>query len=129
MAKNLHLADLQLAIMRVLWGCDEATVSDVRERLASDRKLAHTTVATMLSKMEAKGYVRHRVEDRRLVYRAAIAQDNVNRSMVGQLVNKLFGGDITQLVSHALGASPVTPETLKTLKKLIRDHEKERGRE
>ena len=125
MAKVLQLADLQLAIMQVLWEREQATVGEVRDALQPQRQLAHTTVATMLNKMEAKGYVKHRTEGRKLVYRPAIAQEKVSHSMVGQLLNNLFGGDVTQLVSHLLGTSKVTPETIKSLKQLIREHEKE----
>ena len=59
MARKYQLADLQLAIMQVLWERGEATVSEVREALAPDRELAHTTVGTMLARMEEAGQVSH----------------------------------------------------------------------
>ncbi len=54
MRQKNHLAELQLAIMQVLWDRQEATVAEVREALNGERPLAHTTIVTMLTKMEAK---------------------------------------------------------------------------
>ena len=65
-----RLAELQLAIMQVLWDRGEATVTDVRAALRPDRDLAYNTVGTMLSKMEANSQVEHRSEGRINVYRA-----------------------------------------------------------
>ena len=89
-----QLAELQLAIMHVLWERGEATVSEVRDALEPDRSLAYTTVGTMLAKMEEKGCVTHRSDGRVNVYRASIRQDQVSRSMVTDLANRLFQGDM-----------------------------------
>jgi predicted transcriptional regulator len=125
MARKHHLAELQLAIMHVLWERGEVTVNEVRDALAPERSLAYTTVGTMLAKMEEKGQVRHRSDGRVNVYRAAIRQDQVSRSMVTDLADRLFQGDITEMVCHLLDGSEVTPENLAELKKLIRQKEKE----
>ena len=60
---GLRLGDLQLRIMRIVWKRGEATVAEVMDELGRASRLAYTTVATMLRKMEARGLVRHRVED------------------------------------------------------------------
>ena len=70
--KSVRLGDLQLHIMQVLWQKSQPlTVSDVQQQLAG-RDLAYTTVATMLSKMEARGLVGHKEEGRRFLYYAKI---------------------------------------------------------
>ena len=125
MARKHHLAELQLAIMHVLWERGEVTVAEVRDALAPERPLAHTTVGTMLTKMEEKGQVKHRSDGRVNVYRAAIQQDQVSRSMVTDLAERLFQGDITEMVCHLLDGSEVTAENLAELKKLIRQKEQE----
>ncbi len=122
-----HLASLQLAIMQVLWEHGEATVAQAREALQSERPLAYTTVATMLSKLEAKGHVRHRAERRVHVYRPALKQEQVRKYMVTDLANRLFRGDVTEMVGQLLDGCEITPEELARLKQLIR--EKERSRE
>jgi len=122
---NHQLATLQLAIMRVLWKRGEATVADVREDLHDDRPLAYTTIATMLAKMERKGYVAHRIEGRAHIYRPAIDQEKVSRSMVTDLADRLFAGDVTQMVAHLLAGCDVDADELARLKALIRAREKE----
>jgi predicted transcriptional regulator len=122
---NHQLAALQLAIMRVLWERGEATVADVREDLHDDRPLAYTTIATMLAKMERKGYVAHRIEGRAHIYRPAIDQEKVSRSMVTDLADRLFAGDVTQMVAHLLAGCDVDAEELARLKALIRQREQE----
>jgi len=126
MTEQTHqLAALQLAIMRVLWERKEATVADVREALHEERPLAYTTVATMLAKMERKGHVTHRTEGRAHIYQPAIDQQKVSRSMVTDLAERLFAGDITQMVSHLLEGCDVDADELARLKALIRAREQE----
>ncbi|MDA7503859.1 BlaI/MecI/CopY family transcriptional regulator, partial [bacterium] len=86
---KVQLAELQLAIMQVLWEKDEATVAEVREALKPDRSLAHTTVGTMLAKLEASGHVAHRTEGRVNVYRSLLEQEQVSRSMITDLAERL----------------------------------------
>lgn len=126
MSRNSQLASLQLAIMRVLWERGEASVADVRETLeAEGRELAYTTVATMLAKMEKKGQVAHRAEGKAFIYRPALGQDQVSRSMVNDLAERLFGGDVTAMVSHLLDGCELSREELTRLKDLIRRKERE----
>lgn len=111
--------------MHVLWDRGPATVAEVREALAPQRALAHTTVATMLTKMERNGQVTHSVQGRVNVYRAALRRETVERSMATDLAKRLFAGDLEQMVSHLLDARDVTPQELARLKDLIRRKERE----
>ena len=120
-----QLGDLQLAIMRVLWRRAEAAVSEVYEDLLAERGLAPTTVATMLVKMEKKGVVRHRVEGRKFIYEPAVSEQEVTDSMVGQVTQRLFGGDVAAFASHLLARSEIDPAELRTLKALIEERERE----
>ncbi len=123
MAKTHTLGDLQLAIMRVLWANQEATVAQVHEALYPERGLAPTTVATMLVKMERKGVVQHRSEGRRFVYSPTVSEAKVQRTMVGELTERLFGGDVTALVSHLLSEHDTNADELEELKRLIAERE------
>jgi predicted transcriptional regulator len=126
MSRKPQLASLQLAIMRILWQKGEATVADVRDLLADEgRELAYTTVATMLAKMERKGQVAHRAEGKAFVFQPLLRQDQVSRSMVADLAQRLFGGDVTLMVSHLLDGCDLSPGELARLKALIRKKEQE----
>ena len=125
MAGTHQLATLQLAIMQVLWRQKEATVAEVRESLAGHRDLAHTTIATMLVKLERKGVVDHRTEGRAFIYRPLIEPQQVQTSMVSDLVERLFGGNLTAMMTHLLDESDVSREELSRLKALFSRKEEE----
>lgn len=122
-----ELTELQLAIMRVLWARGEATVADVHQALLEERGLAQTTVATLLSRLEKKGAVTHRTEGRQYVYRACVSEGTVKRSMLGELRERLFGGDTAAMVSHLLGTAEVEPDELDRIRALVEAKERELG--
>ena len=122
-----HLGDLQLAIMRILWNRDEATVAEVHEALEPERGLALTTIATMLTKMEKKGVVDHRAEGRRFIFRPLVSEDQVRRSMVSGLTSQLFRGDVTALVHHLL-EHDIDARELAQLRELIASRGREEDR-
>lgn len=128
---SYSLTELQLALMRVLWERREATVVEVQEALEPERRLAQSTVATLLSRLEKKGVLSHRVEGRQYVYRAVVSEAEVRRSMVrelGVLAGRLFQGDVAALVSHLLTAQDVAPGDLSRVKALIEARERELDR-
>ncbi len=110
------LGDLQHAIMRVLWAHVEASAAEVHAALQAERGLAPTTIATMLRKMEDKGVVAHRSEGRQFVYRAAVSEGEVRRSMVGEVVDRLFAGNPAALVSYLVAEEGLDPEELARLR-------------
>lgn len=116
---TVHLGKLQLAIMRVLWTDGESTVAEVHRSLEPSHGLAPTTIATMLKKMEAKGVVAHRTEGRRFIYRAAVSEDAVTRSMVADLKERLFDGSAAALVSHLLQSHEVDDDELAELRRQL----------
>ena len=122
---NIHrLGDLQLRIMKVLWANGEITVAGMHEAVAGERSLAYTTVATMLRKMEERGLVRHRVEGRSFLYRAAVAEEAVSRSMADALLDRLFAGSMAEMVRHLLSTREVSRKELSALEKLIAERKK-----
>ena len=128
MNETHQLGDLQLAIMRVLWAKGEATVAEVHEGLRGERERALTTIATMLTKMERKGVVTHRTEQRRFVYRAAVREADVHRGMVKDLVDRVFAGDPTALVHHLVRHGEIDAAELDELRELISKRTPRRSR-
>jgi predicted transcriptional regulator len=113
------LGELQHAIMTVLWSRGEATTAEVCEALRDERGLALTTIATMLRKMEEKGVVVHRSEGRQFVYRPSVSEDQVRRSMVGELVSRLFAGDPKALVAHLVSENEIDVAELEQLRRRV----------
>lgn len=117
----VSLSDLQLAVMRVLWDRPEASTSDVVEALSGARGLAHTTVSTLLTRLEKRGLLTARRDGRQLFYRASVSEEAVRRSMVGSLLGNLFGGDARALVAHLVREDEVSPGDLERIESLLRN--------
>jgi len=126
--RSHQLADLQYAIMRVLWNEGEASVARVQEALGPERARALTTIATMLAKLEKKGVVAHRAIGRQFHYRAKISEADVRRSMVGELTRRLFRGDSAALVSHLLAEEEIDRDELDRLKALLAEKSSAKSR-
>ncbi len=122
-ARSYRLGDLQLEIMKLLWRGVASRVADIRKELGSAR-FAYTTVATMLRKMEQRGLVRHREENRIFYYEPAVSEEEVTRSTTADLVERVFEGSLAEAVSHLLDAREVSPEELDRLEGLIRERRK-----
>lgn len=120
----VRLAGRQLAVMRVLWQRQEATVAEVQQALETDPPLAYSTVATVLSRMERKGLIAHRVEDRQYYYRAVVSKVGANQSVIGDLVDRVFGGSPAELVSQLLASDQVDSNELERIKQLVNEHAK-----
>ena len=114
-----QLTELQLAILRVIWDKGEATVQDIWEALHAERGLAQTTVATMLSRLERRGVVTRRAQLRQYHYRAAVTEQEVQHSMVGELTERLFDGDVTAHVQQLLNGADVSPGDLAKIRDMI----------
>lgn len=119
MPDALGLTDLQIDLMRVLWTLGEATVAQVHRAVGQSRELAQPTIATLLSRLEKKGAITHRTEGRQFVYRALLTESEVRRSMIAQLTDRLFGGDVPELIHQLLAEREVGPGDLDEVKALI----------
>ncbi|MBC7352209.1 MAG: BlaI/MecI/CopY family transcriptional regulator [Thermogutta sp.] len=122
--KKFRLGDLQLRILRVLWDKQAASVQEVHEALEG-RRLAYTTVATMLRKMEQRGLVGHRLEQRRFIYFPRISQSQVVRSATADFLDRLFQGSLSAAVCHLLETRDLTREELEELERLIAQRKRE----
>jgi predicted transcriptional regulator len=125
MTPTLELSELQLAVMRVLWQRKKAAVVEVQEALKAERDLALTTVATVLTRLEKAGLVSHRASGRHYLYRPLVSEEEVRRSMVSVLAERLFEGDVAALVSHLVNAREINPGDLARVKQLIEAKERE----
>ena len=113
------LTGLQLSVLRVLWNRGEATTQEIHEVVDSERGLAVTTVATLLSRLERRGFLRHRKEGRRYVYTALVSESEVRRSKVRDLTEALFQGDSAALVSHLVRSTDTDANDLDRIKRMI----------
>ncbi len=117
---DAQLSDLQLHLLRILWDRSEATAGDVHAAVvAQNRELAPTTVSTMLSRLEKKGLITHRVEGRQYIYRPLVSEPEVRRSMLARLTDYFFRGDVSALVSHLVDRRDAEGDELSRVKQLL----------
>jgi predicted transcriptional regulator len=113
--------DAELAILRVLWERGPSTVRQVHDVLGRDRQAAYTTALKLLQIMTEKGLVERDERDRTHVYRARLGEEQTQRQLVRDLVDRAFGGSASKLVMQALAAKRASPEELRDIRKAI-DH-------
>ena len=117
--------DAELAILRVLW---ERGPSNVREVLnamnaASPEPRAYTTVLRFLQIMTEKGLVVRSDGERTHVYSPKVPAERTQRQMVRDLMDRVFGGSVQELVLQALGSGKVSAAELREIKKLLNEME------
>lgn len=117
------LTELQLAVMRILWDRGRATVAEITEALKPSRGLAQTTIATVLTRLEKRGVVGHDSAARQFSYYACLTDAEATQSMVTELTERLFDGDVTALVSHLITAKQISRGDLARVKAIIAEHE------
>ncbi|HEY1089856.1 MAG TPA: BlaI/MecI/CopY family transcriptional regulator [Burkholderiaceae bacterium] len=118
--QDFSLSELQLALMRVLWARGEAGNAEVAEALRlQQRPLAHTTVATLLTRLEKRGLLEARRDGRALLYRPLVSEAQVQRSMVSGLLGNLFAGQASALLSHLVDEKHVGADELAQMKTLL----------
>ena len=115
---DIGLSELQLDVMRVLWR-GEASVADVAAALVTSRGLAHTTIATVLTRLAKRGLVEANRDGRQLIYRALVEESQVRRSMVGDLIQSLFRGDPKALLAHLVSEKEVASGDLERIQALL----------
>ena len=118
--------DAELAILRILWERGPSTVRQVHEVLARDRQAAYTTALKLLQIMTEKGLVERDERDRTHVYRARLGEEQTQRQLVRDLVDRAFGGSAMKLVLQALASKRASAEELRDIRKAI-DEARSRG--
>jgi predicted transcriptional regulator len=107
-------------ILRLVWQSQEATVQQVYDALPANRNVTYVTVATLLRRLEEKGYLKHRVRGKAFVYAPAAKKEDVIRRTIGDLVERLFGGNPVPLMQHLAQHSGISDEDIERLKGLAK---------
>src|SRR5262245_33532559 len=113
--------DAELSILRVLWDRGPSTVRQVHDVLARDRQAAYTTALKLLQIMTEKGLVDRDDRDRTHVYRARLGEEQTQRQLVRDLVDRAFGGSAMKLVVQALASKRASAAELRDIREAI-DH-------
>jgi predicted transcriptional regulator len=120
--------DAELTILRVLWDRGPSTVRQVRDILQRERPTAYTTALKLLQIMTEKGLVRRDESDRTHIYSPRLSEEQTQRQLVRDLLERAFGGSSSKLVMQALATTRASAEDLLEIRRLL-DARKESDRE
>ena len=110
---------LELTILRVLWDKGPGSVREIQAALNTARPTGYTTVLKMLQIMTEKGLVERDETVRPQIYRARYSQEQTQRQLLKDLVQRAFGGSVKALVMQALATKKSTAEDMEAIEKLL----------
>jgi predicted transcriptional regulator len=119
--KSRTLTEQELEIMKVVWELQTATVRGVYEALLRRRKIAYTTVMTMMNILEEKGYLKKRAGDKAYVYRPAQPKARIIRAMVQEFVGRVFNGSAQPLLVQLVKDRRLSAEDLERIARAIKE--------
>ena len=111
--------DAELAILRVLWDRGPSTVREVHDALSSTQESGYTTVLKLLQIMTDKGLVVRDESQRAHVYEPRLSEQRTQRQLLGDLMDRAFGGSSAKLVMQALSGRKATTEELHDIRRLL----------
>ena len=116
----------ELEILTVLWDAGPSTVREVQQTLDARRRIGYTTVLKLLQIMTEKGLVRRDARERAHRYTPTLPRERTEQQMVGDLLDRAFGGSASRLVMRALSSRRATPEELERIRTLLDEIEGEK---
>jgi BlaI family penicillinase repressor len=119
--KSATLTEQELEIMKIVWQRERVTVRDVYEDLLERRKIAYTTVMTMMKILAHKKYLRKTQEDRAYVYQPTKPKNQVIKGMVREFVNRVFNGSAEPLLVHLMEDRKLSGKDLEEISRMIRE--------
>ncbi|MBP3193330.1 BlaI/MecI/CopY family transcriptional regulator [Natronogracilivirga saccharolytica] len=120
MKKSLiPLGETEMEILHHVWKLEKATVAQVQERILEDRKVAYTTIMTIMKNLSDKGLLDKELQGNTYVYRPAQPAGEVQQNLVRQFVDKVFKGSPAALVQSLVKAEKLSPEDREEIERLI----------
>jgi predicted transcriptional regulator len=116
--------DQELEILKLVWQRGQATVREVYQDLLKQRKIAYTTVLTMMGILERKGHLKKTAGERAYVYSSAQPESQVVEGMVKEFVKRVFNGSPKPLLVHLVGDRELSTSELDEIANLVRDRRK-----
>jgi len=116
--------DAELSILRVLWRLGPSTVRQVTDQLNRKRPTGYTTALKLLQIMAEKGLVTRDESARPHVYAAAFSEEQPQRHLVPDLLERAFGGSARKLVMQALASKKASRKEIKAIGRLLDDIER-----
>ena len=118
--KSKELTDRELEVMRVFWEEGEATAEEARHRLeATGIPLAYVTVANVVRQLESKGFLNQKNDQRPFIYIAKRSFEDVSSRILGNMLQKLFGGSREKLLVQLLSKRQLSQQERRFLEEIL----------
>ncbi len=122
----MKLSDFELEVMQIMWKDGPMIATEVHQAIAEKRKVAYSTVKTIIDRLEEKGAVRrNRTYGRTILYESVIQKEDLAKPMVHSFIDKLFMGNVRPLFSHVLKEEDVTLDDVAYLESILANKRQE----
>lgn len=113
------LGETEMEVLHHVWSLGEATVADVRARILEEREVAYTTIMTVMKNLAEKGYLQYHKEGVAYVYAPARSAQDVQRSLLGDLIQKVFNGSPQSLAQALVQQEDLSADDLADIRAMI----------
>ena len=117
--KQISLSDNEWKLMGRLWERSPRTITELTADLREETGWSKNTIITMLSRLEAKGAVRHEEGVRAKAYYPAVDRETAARAETESFLGKVDGGSLGLLVSAMVESRALTEEDLAELSAIL----------
>jgi BlaI family penicillinase repressor len=114
-----QLNDVELSILRVIWRCKACSVREVHQALLAERDTGYTSTLKMMQVMCKKGLLERDSKQRPHLYRPAIPEEQTQKQIVRDVIQKVFEGSARKLVMHAVESQAITSEEFAEIRQLL----------
>jgi predicted transcriptional regulator len=121
---SLRFGRVQMRIMQALWKHREANAREITDELNKIEPIAHSTVQTLLRKLEQKGAIDHKIDNRTFIFYPLVKAENVTQNALHDFIDRIFAGSPSGLVSYLIKHENIPSEDLKKIRELINEKEK-----
>jgi len=115
------LGQAELEILQIVQDQQPVTVGDVARRVADDTGKARTTVATMVGRLLAKGFLSRKKIEGKYHYTARMSKTDLHRGLVQRFVESSLGGSLSPFVAYLVERPDLTPEEIDRLERLVQE--------
>ena len=116
--------DVELAILRALWDRGPSTVREIHEALEHSREAGYTSTAKMIAVMCDKGMLKRAGSQRPQLFEPAVPEEQTQKQILRQLIQKVFGGSAQKLVMRAVQSEELDATEVAEIRKLLKQMER-----
>ncbi len=128
MANLVQISDAEWDVMEVTWAAGPCAAARVIEQLSATHEWNHRTVRTLLARLVEKGALEYEVDGPRYIYRAVVSRQECVRQESRSFADKVFGGDMAELLLHFVKDAPLGADDIAELRKVLDEKDRHRGK-